>query len=67
MAQADDTRRLALDELDATARSTNTWGSAAHRSARDRVERTYDEDALRLQKLEDGDLERELAKLAATS
>lgn len=66
MNRVDDIRRLALDELDATARRTNTWGSPAHRAGRDRVERTYDEDAVRLQRLEDAELEAELAKLSAT-
>ena len=61
LARADDVRRLALDELDATARTTNTWGTQAHRSGRDRVERAYDQDALRLEKLEDEGLDRELA------
>lgn len=63
--RADDVRRLALDELDAAARRTNTWGSASHRASRDRVERTYDEDALRLQRLEDAELDSELARLPA--
>lgn len=66
MAQVDDVRRMALDELDATARATNTWGSPGHRSGRDRVERAYDEDALRLQRMEDADLEREWSRLSAT-
>ena len=61
LARADDVRRLALDELDATARTTNTWGSQNHRTGRDRVERAYDQDVLRLQKLEDESLDRELA------
>jgi|GEM_PF-4665385 len=59
--RADDIRRLALDELDATARRTNTWGTAVHRQGRDRVERHYDEEALRLERLEDQELDRELA------
>jgi hypothetical protein len=66
IARADDVRRLALDELDATARRTNTWGSPAHRTGRDRVEAAYDQDALRLQRLEDAELEAELAKAAAS-
>jgi hypothetical protein len=63
LARADDVRRLALDELDATARTTNTWGSQSHRSGRDRVERAYDQDALRLEKLEEAGLDQELAAL----
>ncbi len=38
----DDARRLALDEIDATARRTNTWGSKPHRAARDQVETAHD-------------------------
>ena len=63
LARADDVRRLALDELDANARTTNTWGAQSHRSGRDRVERAYDQDALRLEKLEDAGLDQELAAL----
>jgi hypothetical protein len=61
MARADDIRRLALDELDDNARKTNTWGSPGHRAARDKVERAYDQDALRLEKLEEDGLDREFA------
>ena len=60
--RADDIRRLALDELDATARQTNTWGTQGHRSARDKVEREYDQEALRFAKLEDQALDTELAR-----
>ena len=34
----DDVRRPALDVIDADARGTNTFGSKAHRAARDKVE-----------------------------
>ena len=61
LARADDVRRLALDELDAQARRTNTWGSQVHRSGRDKVEREYDQAALRFERLEDADLDLELA------
>lgn len=67
MNRAEDVRRLALDELDATARTTNTWGSPAHRSGRDRVERAFDADALRLQRLEEPDLDREFEAQSATT
>jgi hypothetical protein len=66
MSRVDDIRRLALDELDAVARKTNTWGSPSHRAGRDRVEQAYDQDALRLQRLEDAELEQELAKLTTS-
>lgn len=38
---ADDERRLALDELDKTARDTSTFGSKEHRDGRDRVEKAH--------------------------
>ena len=62
LARADDVRRLALDELDDTARKTSTWGTSAHRTSRDRVEREYDQEALRFERLEDAALDAELAK-----
>jgi hypothetical protein len=65
LSRADDIRRLALDELDAVARRTNTWGSQAHRSARDKVEREYDAEALRFERLEDDALDSELARPSA--
>ena len=40
---ADDTRRLALDAIDATARQTSTFGAKEHRDARDKTERQHDE------------------------
>jgi hypothetical protein len=60
LAKAEDVRRLALDDLDALARRTNTWGTKEHRSGRDRVENTFDQEALRLERLEDPALDREL-------
>ena len=62
LSRADDVRRLALDELDATARRMNTWGSQGHRSARDKVEREYDQEALRFERLEDDALDGELER-----
>ena len=59
--RADDVRRLALDALDDRARKTNTWGSQGHRSARDGVEREYDQQALRFERLDDAALNTELA------
>jgi hypothetical protein len=59
--RADDVRRLALDSLDARARETNSWGSQGHRSARDGVEREYDQQALRFERLDDDALTSELA------
>jgi hypothetical protein len=64
--RAEEIRRLALDELDATARKNSTWGSADHRSARDRVERECDQANLRLQTLDDASLERELTRVEVT-
>lgn len=65
IARAEDNRRLALDELDATARRTNTWGTKEHREGRDRVESALDQEALRLQRLEEAALDRELARPVA--
>lgn len=62
LGRADDVRRLALDELDAVARRTNTWGSQGHRSAREKVEREYDQEALRFERLEDEALDGELQR-----
>lgn len=67
MNRAEDVRRLALDELDATARTTNTWGSPAHRAGRDKVERAFDADALRLQRLEEPELDKELQALSSST
>jgi hypothetical protein len=62
--RAADIRRLALDDLDKTARQTNSWGSPGHRAGRDRVEREYDQEALRFERLEDAELDAELANPA---
>lgn len=59
---ADDTRRLALDELDSSARTTGTWGAKEHRDARDRVERTYDDAKRRFDGLSEDQLDQELSK-----
>ena len=60
--RAEDTRRLAMDELDAIARRTSTFGSKEHRDGRDRVERTYAQEAQRFEALKEEDLDRELVK-----
>lgn len=39
----EDVRRLALDVIDLEARTTSTFGSKAHRTARDAVEAKYNE------------------------
>jgi hypothetical protein len=59
--EAEDRRRLALDELDAEARRTNTFGSAAHRSARDRVEAGYDSTRVGFERLSEAELDQALA------
>lgn len=61
---ADDVRRLGLDELDETARRSNTWGSKEHREARDKVEKTWDEARRRYEALSDDQLDRELERTA---
>ena len=64
LARADDVRRLALDALDADARRTSTWGTKEHRAGRDKVERDYDQEALRFERLEELELDRELTATA---
>jgi len=59
--QADDTRRLALDELDAVARQTSTWGSKEHRESRDKAEKTYDAARRALEGYSDDQLDSALA------
>ncbi len=59
--RADDVRRLAMDELDATARRTNTFGSREHRAGSDRVDLAFEQEVLRCQRLDDSALDRELA------
>lgn len=63
--RAEDARQLALNELDAIARRTNTWGTKEHRSGRDRVENAYDQEALRLERLEEAALDAEVVRSAA--
>jgi len=53
----EDTRRLALDVIDKEARDTNTFGSAHHRTSRDKVERTYDDARKTLDALSDDQLD----------
>jgi hypothetical protein len=60
--RAEETRRLAMDELDAVARRTNTFGSREHRDGRDRVERLYSQEAQRFETLKEEELDRELVK-----
>lgn len=56
--EADDVRRLALDQLDATARQTNTFGSKDHRDGRDKAEKKYDETRRSFEGLSDTQLDR---------
>jgi isopenicillin N synthase-like dioxygenase len=63
--RADDTRRLAMDELDDIARRTGTFGSKEHRDGRDRVERTFAQETQRFQSLPEEELDRELLKSAS--
>lgn len=60
--RAEETRRLAMDELDAIARRTNTFGSREHRDGRDKVERQYSQEAQRFETLKEEELDRELVK-----
>ncbi len=62
--QADDQRRLALDELDRVARESNTFGSRDHRQGRDEVEKTHDSARHRLESLPERELDEELARIA---
>jgi hypothetical protein len=62
--QADDARRLALDELDRHARQSNTFGSREHRSGRDEAERTHDNARRRYEALPEQELDAELSRLA---
>jgi hypothetical protein len=50
-----------LMALDAEARRTNTFGSAAHRSARDRVEAGYDSTRVGFERLSEAELDQALA------
>lgn len=60
--RAEEARRLAMDELDAIARRTNTFGSREHRDGRDKVERQYSQEAQRFETLKEEELDRELVK-----
>lgn len=62
--KADDIRRHALDELDQSARDTNTWGSPKHREGRDRVEKVHDDARRALEKLPEEQLDKLLAEPA---
>ncbi|MFN0096532.1 MAG: hypothetical protein ACKVVT_17375 [Dehalococcoidia bacterium] len=57
---ADETGRLALDEIDAKARDNDTWGTSGHRQAREKVERTYDHDKSVVEKLSESELDKAL-------
>jgi len=59
--RADDVRRLALDDADQRARETSTFGSQAHRGARDRIEKQHDDQRRALEGLSDEQLEQALA------
>ncbi len=58
---ADDDRRLALDQIDLSARETNTWGSKEHRERRDEIEKKHDRARRALEALTDAQLDDELA------
>ncbi|MEO8538491.1 MAG: hypothetical protein ABI577_02030 [bacterium] len=62
IAKAEDIRRLAMDDLDAVARRTNTFGSKEHRSGRDKVERDFDQEQQRCERLEEQALDLELTR-----
>ena len=49
-----------MDELDDVARRTNTFGSKEHRAGRDKVDRDFDQETQRCQRLEDHALDFEL-------
>ncbi len=65
----EDTRRLALDEIDRAARAgagggfdtQHGFGSAEHRLARERVEKTYDAARRSLEAMSDSQLDEALA------
>mgnify|MGYP006883600697 FL=1 len=61
---ADDERRVALEELDRSAREGNTFGSKEHRAARDEVEKTNDAARRSYEGLSDDQLEAALAQPA---
>jgi hypothetical protein len=58
---ADDERRLALDQIDQTARETNTFGSKEHREKRDETERKHDRARRSFEALTDAELDQTLA------
>lgn len=58
--QAEDTRRAALDAIDDAVRRSNTFGSKQHRAARDDVEKAYESEYQRYDKLSDEQLDQEL-------
>lgn len=60
--EADDQRRLALDQIDEAARTSASFGSNQHRAARDAVEKRWDAEQARYHGLTD----EELASLLAT-
>lgn len=57
----DDVRRPALDAIDGDARSTNTFGSKAHRAARDQVEAQHDDARRAIERLSDVQLDAAIA------
>ena len=59
---ADDERRLALDQIDKTARETNTFGSKEHREKRDITEKKHDQARRAFEALTDAELDHELDK-----
>ncbi len=60
IARSEERRSQALNDLDAVARQTNTFGSPDHRSGRDRVERASEQELKRYAVLSDEEIEREL-------
>ncbi len=55
--RAEDIRRLGLDEADATARRTSTWGAAEHRKIRDGIEKAYSETRRAFEQMSDAELD----------
>jgi len=64
--EADDLRRLALDELDRRARESNTFGSKEHRHGRDEAEKTYDNVRHRYESLPEQELDEKLTQMSET-
>jgi hypothetical protein len=63
LARVEHRRQHAMNELDAIARRTNSFGSKEHRSGRDKVDRDFEQESSRCERLEDNALDLELAKV----